>query len=198
MKDFHSFRCLFLSAVAAAILGLGCGEDNPTNSSGPGEEELITTLKITLTEVGTSTAIVVQFQDLDGPGGTDGTVDTLTVKNGSTYTASVQVLNEDESPSEDITVEVKSEAEEHMFWYATSGGFSTATVTRTDNESDYDSSQTAPDLEVGVTFQLVVTSGATDGSLTVALDHYDAVPKDGTSRSGETDIEVAFPVVVTP
>ena len=198
MKIVDSLRSLMGLTVAVALIGLGCGEDNPASSGGAGEEELITTLKVTLTEVGGSTAIVVQFQDLDGPGGTDGTVDTLTVKNGSTYNATVQVLNEDETPAEDITTEVKNESEEHMFWYTTSGGFSTATVSRTDNESDYDSGQTAPDLEVGVSFQLVVTTGATDGSLIVALDHYDDVTKSGTNRSGETDIEVTFPVVVTP
>ena len=196
----YSLRTWPLSILVTVIafLGSSCGDNNPANSPGPGEEELITTVKITLTEVGTSTVVTVQFQDLDGPVGTDGTVDTLRVNTGSTYNATLQILNEDETPSEDITEEVKDEAEEHMFWITPVGGFATATATRTDKESDYMTSQTNPDLEVGVTFQLVVPSSAGDGSLTVALDHYDDVAKDGSTRSNETDIEVTFPVVTVP
>ncbi len=197
MNPIHSLSWLFVTIIAA-FLGFACSDSNPTGPSGPGEEELITTLKVTLTEIGTSTAITVQFQDLDGAGGADGTVDTLTMKNGSTYSGVVQILNEAETPAEDITTEVKEEAEEHMFWFTTSGGFSSATVTRTDKESDYVTAQTGTDHEVGVTFQLVVTPGVTAGIFTVALDHYDDVAKDGSSRSNETDIEVAFPVNVTP
>ena len=176
MQRFMNTWPLYILSLTIAFFGFACGEDSPTNSDGPGEEELITTLKITFTEVGTSTVITVQFQDLDGPGGVDGTVETLTVKNGSTYNATVQVLNEDETPAEDITDEVKDEAEEHMLWYTTPGGFSTATVTRTDNESDYNAGQTGTDHEVGVTFQLVVTNGAADGSLTVRTVHASVRP----------------------
>jgi hypothetical protein len=198
MNRLYNTWSLSILTLVIAFLGLACGEDSPTNSTGPGEEELITTVKVTLTEVGTSTVLTIQFQDLDGPGGADGTVDTLRVKNGSTYNATVQILNEDETPAEDITEEVKDEAEEHMLWLTPTGGFAAAMVTRTDMESDYMPGQTNPDLEVGITFQLVVTNSAGDGSLMVALDHYDDVAKDGTNRSNETDIEVTFPVVVTP
>ncbi len=186
------------AALTAAFLGFSCGDGNPAGSSGPGEEELITTLKVTLTEAGASTAIVVQFQDLDGSGGADGTVDTLTVKNGSTYSGVVQILNEAATPAEDITTEVREEAEEHMFWYTGGSGFSSAAVILTDVESDYVTDQTGTDHKVGVTFQLVATAGVTAGTFTVALDHYDDVSKDGTNRSNETDIEVVFPVKVMP
>ena len=189
----------FAIVLVAALLGFSCGDgNNPTGSDGPGEEELITTLKLTLTETVSSTSVTVQFQDLDGPGGVDGSVDTLTVTAGSTYSGVIQVLNEAETPAEDITSEVREEAEEHMFWFTAGGGFSAAATTRTDHESDYVTAQTGTDHEVGITFQLVATSGVTAGTFTVALDHYDDVAKDGTSRSNETDIEVVFPVKVTP
>ena len=86
---------------------------------GPGEEELITTLAITLTPSSGGPAYTVRFRDLDGEGGNAPVVDRIEIDAGTNYDCTVQVLNETESPPENITEEVEEEAEAHQFFFET-------------------------------------------------------------------------------
>ncbi|MCG8605706.1 type 1 periplasmic binding fold superfamily protein [bacterium] len=186
-----SIRWICLLTVVG-LLYLGCGDDNPAASDdhGPGEEELITTVTITLTETGTSNQTTVQWRDLDGPGGSVPTIGTLTLQAGTTYSGIITLLNEEENPAENITEEVEEEAEEHQFFYAAEGGISArVTVTITDRDSN--------NLPVGLEFTVTVSAGgAASGTLNVILYHYDEVTKDGTSPSTETDVDIDIPVNV--
>ena len=195
---------LAVAVFASAALTFACADDDepapigpvePGEPHGPGEEELVTTLTITLTPTGGGTPVTASFRDLDGEGGDDPVVEVLTVSADTDYDGSVQVLNETETPAEDITEEVEEEAEAHQFFYNTLGGFASASVTITDKESDY-VSNTGADHPVGIEFTLSVPANAQDGQLRVRLSHYDDAPKDGTSLSDETDIDVTFDVEV--
>jgi hypothetical protein len=185
-----------LVSILILLMVEGCARKKPVDP-GAGEEELITTLNLTLTEQGTSSTVTYAFRDTDGVGGAPASLDTIRVVEGKTYNATVEMLDESASPSKDITDEVREEAEEHQLWFTPAGGFSSATITLTDKESDY-GTQSGTDHPVGLAFRLIVTAGAGDGTLTVALDHYGAGEKTGSARSGETDIEVSFPVRVIP
>ena len=197
---------LAVALFASIALTFACADDDdngptspvePGEPHGPGEEELITTLMITLTPSGGGAPVTARFQDLDGEGGNNPVVDKLTVTKGTNYDGSVRVLNEAESPAENITEEVEEEAEAHQFFYDTLGGFASATVTITDKESDY-VTNTGADHPVGIEFTLSVPENALDGQLRIRLSHYDDAPKDGTSLSDETDIDVTFDVEVSP
>ncbi len=187
-----------LPLAAFLAFSFGC-EDNPADPDhGPGEEELITTVNLTLTPQGGGQAVTAQFQDLDGDGGNAPTITALGLTAGVTYDGMVSVLNEAESPAEDITEEVEEEAEEHQFWFTVSGGIAgRVTVAYADAESDY-GTNSGTDHPVGVKFTVTVTAGAdANGQLNVVLSHYDDAPKDGVNRSDETDIDVTFQVNVT-
>ena len=211
-KHRWNILSVLTAAVFAATLTLACADDDDSSSPtsptsptdtddddhddhGPGEEELITTLAVTLTPSGGGTSITVRFQDLDGEGGNAPVVDKLAVTGGTDYNGSVQVLNELESPPEDITEEVKEEAEAHQFFFETLEGFSSATVEYADKESDY-ATNSGADHPVGVKFTLSVPDNAQDGSLRIILSHFDEAPKDGVNQSDETDIDVTFEVLV--
>lgn len=170
-------------------------EDDDDDHHGPGEEELITTLAITLTPSGGGSPITVRFRDLDGEGGNAPVVDVLAVTGGTDYNGMVEVLNETETPPEDITEEVEEEAEAHQFFFETLGGFSAATVEYADKESDYGSNSGA-DHPVGIAFTLSVPENAQNGQFRVILSHFDEAPKDGVNQSDETDIDVTFEVLV--
>ena len=204
-----------LSVLTAAVfvtaaLTFACADDDETSPTGPadpeeheeddhdhgpGEEELITTLEITLRPSSGGAPVTASFQDLDGPGGNEPVVYRLIVMKGTDYNGSVRVLNETETPPENITEEVEEEAEAHQFFYETLGGFSVATVTVTDKESDYVTNSGA-DHPVGIQFTLSVPDNAQNGEFRVILSHYDEGPKDGTTQSDETDIDVTFDVEV--
>lgn len=201
---------LTAAVFVSAALTFACADDDDTSPTGPaepeeheededhhgpGEEELITTLAITLTPSSGGAPATFRFRDLDGEGGNAPVVDGVTVYAGTNYDGSVQVLNEAESPPEDITEEVEEEAEAHQFFYQTLGGFSAASVTYADKESDY-ATNSGADHPVGIAFTLSVPDNAQNGQLRVILSHFDDAPKDGVNQSDETDIDVTFQVEV--
>jgi hypothetical protein len=156
----------------------------------PNEEELITTLEVSLIPPG-GPSVKLLFRDLDGDGGAPPVIEADTLSAGVVYAGSIKLTNESVTPEVDITEEVAEEGEEHQFFYSLDGV--DATLSYTDQDADGN--------PVGITFALVTgTAGA--GTMTVILRHlpdkFAAGVSQGdlTNAGGETDIEVTFPVVV--
>ena len=181
-----------------AIVFTGCSDDDPP--APVNEEELITTVTITLSPAGTGTDIVLKTVDMDGEGGNDPiiTVDgvetsQVTLATGTTYTGSIELLNETEDPAEDITEEVADEeADKHQFFYVIGSGLDVTTV-YTDQDGD--------GKPVGVEFTLTANS-VSSGDLTFILRHEPSKSASGvadgdiTNAGGETDIEETFSISV--
>lgn len=188
----HLKNLLFLS-LALLLVYSGCNDDNPENSGdeGPGEEELITTVTLTLTDAADANNVVnVQWRDVDGPGGNDPVIGTLTLAAGKTYNGTIQLLNEQATPAENITDEVDEEHNAHQFFYTAEGDISGRVAVAITDQDDNG-------LPVGLSFTVTVSAGgAASGTLNVILGHYDEVVKDGTSKSTETDVDVDLPVNV--
>jgi len=153
----------------------------------PNEEEVITTLNYTLTPTGGGTAIVLSFQDLDGDGGSAPTITGGALDSNTTYTGVLELLNEIESPAEDITLEVSAEGDEHQFFFEPSA--TDVTIAYTDMDANGD--------PIGITSTLTTNSTNT-GTLKITLRHEPAKSATGvssgdiTNAGGETDIEVTF------
>ena len=82
------------------------------------EEELVTTVRLTAAEVGGGASRVFVFRDIDGPGGAaPQQFDHIMLAPGKTYNFSVELLDETNTPAENITTEVLEEAEDHQFYY---------------------------------------------------------------------------------
>lgn len=171
--------------VLLLVVFAGCDSEEP--AEGPGEEELITRVTLTLSPVGGSSDVMVEATDPDGDG-TDFQIGTLGLTANTTYTGSITVY--DDVNDEDITTEIEEEADEHQFFYIPGGDASSrVTVTVTDEDSNA--------LPVGLAFTLAVSDGdAATGTLQVILSHYDDGPKDGITQSDETDIDLVFPVTI--
>ncbi len=180
-----SYKPVFLLLVTMLLplTFLACDSTEP--DEGPGEEELITTITLTLS-AGDMTQ-TVSATDPDGDG-TDFQIETITLASGTTYTGSVELA--DDINDEDITEEVEEEAEEHQFFYMVGGQASgRVSVSITDKDDN--------GLPVGLEFTLTVTDGgATTGTLRVVLSHFDEEPKNGTDQSDETDVDVTFPIEI--
>lgn len=177
-----------------ALMFWGC-EDDPTNPENGNEQELITTVTLTLTENGTSNTVTATFRDLDGDGGAAPTIGTLTLKAGSTYTGSIELLDESKTPAEDITAEVEEEADAHQFFYTPQGDVAgRLTVTVTDKDAN--------NLPLGLAFTVAVSAGpavtgSAANSLNIVLSHFDEVAKNGTDPSDESDVDIDVPVTIT-
>ncbi|MDW7694794.1 hypothetical protein R9C00_08575 [Flammeovirgaceae bacterium SG7u.111] len=180
---------LFISLGLVMTFLSSCSDDPEPEI--PNEEELITTLTYTLTPVGGGTTVELKFKDLDGDGGDDPEITGGTLAANTTYEGSIELLNELESPAEDITEEVEEENDEHQFFYQTTvNGLSVAY-----DDIDGDGNP------VGLATK-VATTTAGSGKLTVTLRHEPNKTADGvkdgdiTNAGGETDIEVTFDVEV--
>ena len=172
---------LFL--FAAFVVGLAsCSKDDDVD---PNEEELITTLKVSLLAAGSTTPEVFTFKDIDGPAGNPPTqFDSIRIDANKSYTATLQFLNESVSPAEDITVEIAAEADDHQVYFTPAGVSITPSNLNTDSGG----------LPLGIISTWTVGAPA-KGSLAITLKHKPGVKAAGDPISkGETDVEVVFGV----
>lgn len=188
MKITNTIKITKLLAILfiSVFTFTACSDDDDDDHDPDSEEELITTVNYTLTNG--SDVVTLKFSDPDG----DGAIEPVYEVSGdltanSTYTGMIELLNETESPAEDITEEVKEEADEHEFFYTSN--ISGLAITKTDADGNGN--------PLGVETSLI-TAGAGSGTLTIVLKHEPTKPNDGSSSSarGSTDVEITFDVTI--
>jgi hypothetical protein len=171
--------------LASTLIFASCSDDDDTPEP-VNEEEVITTLTVTL-DSGSDT-VVMQYQDLDGDGPDAATVTVSgSLSANTTYDGSIILLNETESPAENVTEEIEEDDLDHQFFYTVGSGLDVAA-----EYGDADS-QGNP---LGLSF-ILNTGVASSGELTFTLRHEPNKPNTGLENAGgETDIEVTFDVTV--
>lgn len=176
----------FLSLLLVCSIFFACSDDDVAAIN---EEELITTVELTLINTNDMMNVVVyRFADNDGDGPNAPVLSsTGNLMSNSSYTGSVQFLNESISPSEDITAEVIEEADEHEVFYISSIADMAIVKDDVDNNNN----------PLGI-MTSVQTGAVSTGTLTVVLRHEPMKPNDGTllSAGGETDVEVVFDLAI--
>lgn len=179
----NKFR-LFLCAGLIGFVLSGCDKDDDTPPDN--EQELITTVKLTLrNSVIASDVVTATWRDNDGPGGTAPIIQDLVLKPNTVYEGRVEFLDESNPGDvEDITEEVEEEDIDHQIYYIATNANLTITGYNTD----------ANNLPLGT--EATFTTGTVGtGNLRVLLKH-----KPGTKAAndantkGETDVDVTFPV----
>ena len=179
--------------LAIPFLYFSCSDDDDNTIPEPvNEEEVITTMTVTLVASDGSGVVVLQTQDLDGDGGEDPVVTVSgSISNMTSYVGSIQWLNEMEDEPEDVTVEILEEADEHQVFFGIGEGLPIQVVYADEDSNGY---------PVGVNFILAPTEAGVTGSgpLTITLIHEPMKPNDGTveSAGGSTDITTTFDLVV--
>ena len=174
----------------AVVAGLSsCKKDDDlvaTPAPTINEVEVITTLELTFTDAaGVQPTVTAKFRDPDGDGSMGPDVfDDIVLQANTTYNVTIALLNEIETPAEDIGAEVLEEDDEHLFCFTVAGG-ANLNITRTDSDGTF---------EVGLTSDWV-TGAASTGTTQVVLKHQPGV-KDGTCAPGETDIDVTFDTTI--
>lgn len=186
MKTLKTLSLIFASVL---LIGLtSCSNDDDNTVEPVNEEEVITTLILTMTSAGNPTITLTSDDpDGDGPNPPVVTVSGPFVA-GATYQGSVRVENRTEDPAENITEEVEEEDDEHQFFFNATAGLQ---LTTTYGNFDGDGNPLGTQIET-------VAGAASAGSWTVTLRHVPKKPNDGTlaDAGGETDIQVIFPVSI--
>ena len=174
-----------ISLIAFTVLFLGaCSKDDepePVN-----EEEVITTMTVTLTPVGDGAEIELKSKDLDGDGPNKPVITVDNLKANTVYNGSIELLNEAETPIENVTEEVEEESKDHQFFYTTTGSISS--VISVDKDGDGN--------PLGLKFTLT-TSDAGVATFKITLKHEPKKPNEGIEDAGgETDIDQTFELTV--
>lgn len=181
----HFLSLGILLTIASSLLFFSCkkealGEDNA--------EEVITTMVLTFTPQSGGNSLQYQFDDPDGPGGNDPVKEAIVLSPGTSYLVSLQLLNKTSNPVEDITLEVKEEAQAHRFYLEPSAN-SNIVVSNLDNDD------AGLPLGINSTWQ---TGAAATGTIKITLRHYPGYPPDKAagdlvdSPKSSTDVEIEF------
>ncbi|PDH43666.1 MAG: GTP cyclohydrolase [Rhodothermaeota bacterium MED-G18] len=199
MKNIFKLNYL-LFAVLTLFVFTACEEDEAV----PEEEEemeVITDVTLIFTpdagDVVTATA-----QDPDGEGVLDLVVqDEIKLQSGTSYTLTFDIMNNLESPGEDIGDEIAEEDDEHQVFFAwTEGAFSNPSGNgNIDNASDpvnYNDSD-GNGNPLGLNTSWTAGNPTTAASFTVRLQHQPDV-KTATSgaNDGDTDFELQFRLTI--
>lgn len=180
-------KFLFI-ALVSSLFFTACDKSDPDI---PPVVELITTVIYTLTPADGGATVTLSFVDLDGDGEGEPTIMGGALDANTTYTGTLDLLNELESPAESITEEIAEEDEDHQFFFTSN--VSNLVITYNDQDSDGN--------PIGLNSTLV-TGAAASGSITIVLRHEPNKSASGvsggdvTNAGGETDIEVSFPIDV--
>lgn len=157
----------------------------------PNQSELITTVRLKFTNTISSSInpLVYEFKDLDGEGGAAPVkFDDIVLQKNIPYICEVTVLNESVSPADNITAEIKAEANDHQFYFVPSSSNLLSV-------SNYDTDTQG--LPLGLSSFWVTGLNPGSGTVKVVLKH-----KPGTKAAndlinkGETDIELDFKLII--
>ena len=183
MKQVSKWSLLLLGS--ATLFMTACEKEDGVEEN---EEEVITTMQLTFVPVGGGATAVYKFEDQDGPGGANPTIDPIVLAPNKSYNVTLQLLNKSVNPAEDITLEVAEESASHRFYYTPTAG-SNITVSNLNNDSN--------GSPLGITSTWVTTAAAT-GNVRITLRHYPGNPPNKetadpiNSSKSSTDIEVDF------
>ena len=179
---------LQLLAIMAILLFISCSDDHD-EAAHTHEQEVFTTMTITLVPSDGSSNITLQTEDLDGDGPNPPAITVSgKLKASNTYTGSIKWYNKTETPMEELTPEIVEEKDEHQIFYTIGSGL-TMTVSDLSKDSKGD--------DFGHTFSIKSLS-ASSGKLTVTLIHEPTKPNGGnlSTAGGATDIAATFDVVI--
>lgn len=193
----------FLLLLFASFFITSCGDDDPMPMEMEEEmEEEINQVKLTFTPDNGEDAIIAEWFDADGEGAAAPTIGGIQLEEGVNYELAIEVLNTLGSSPEDITAEIKEEADEHMFFFSfTDGIFSNPTGNgNIDNRNDplnyNDQDSNGQPLGLSTNW----TAGAhteAPGEFKIILKHQpDLKSATSDANTGGTDIDITFAIEI--
>lgn len=195
MKNIFKLNYL-LYAVLTLFIFTACEDDDATPAE-ENEEEVITDVKLIFTPASGS-VVTATAQDPDGEGVQELQVSgAINLVSGSSYTLTYEIMNNLETPGEDIGEEIKEEDAEHQLFFSfTDGAFTSPTGNgNIDNASDPINYNDQDDNgnPVGLSTSWTAGDALTSGSFTVRLQHQpDVKTSTSTATTGDTDFELTF------
>jgi len=188
-------QTFLLPLLILSLVFTGCSDDDDhdDHSHPVNEEEVITTIEVTLSD-GTNSYVLI-WEDLDGDGPDLPIITGATIPSNS-YDAEIQLYNKTLDPTDDeyvVTTEILEEDVDHQFFFNASNGLNVFDFVYADADVDGN--------PIGQQFIIEDVSGS-GGDLNIVLLHEPNKNADGvsdgdiTNAGGDTDIDITFPIIV--
>ncbi len=169
----NRFSKLFMTALAVALVGFSACKKEEVD-----EQENLNVLKI---KIGTTT---FTWSDTDGAGGKAPVIDTIRLTPNGSFASEITIQDGSVSPVKDFTPEIITEKNDHLFVYKPTGNLTVTDLSKDGNSKNF--GQTAT----------VKTTSAGNGTLQIILKHLPDKSASDPSTTGETDLDVVFPVII--
>ena len=148
-----------IKLVPMALIALfafnSCSNDD--NAQPVNEEEVITTVSVTLTPLDGGTPVILTSRDLDGDGPNAPVITSMgNLVASKTYNGTVSLLNELTNPFDNISLEVLEEGDEHQLFFNAPG---VGTFAYTDQDVN--------GKPIGLSFNFTTSANAQSGNFTV-------------------------------
>ena len=170
---YTRFSKSILVASAAFLMTFAACKKDPVD-----EQENINLVKIKLA------GATFTWSDTDGAGGNAPKIDTIRLTPNGSFASELTIQDGSVTPATDFTTEIIAEKDEHLFIYKTTGNISVTDLSKDNNSKAF--GQTAT----------VKTTSAGAGTLQIILKHMPNKSATDPSTTGETDVDVTFPVVI--
>lgn len=183
-SKYFGYYCTMKNKAIILLLSISvfmsCSKDT-TNSEPVNSIEFITTMIITFVPEGAGETVVFSSYDSDGWNGLNSYGDgpnTFPFEANTVYNASIELLNENESPPLDITPEIIAEGVDHQFVFSDSE----ATITY-----EYLAPYDANNRPIGVNFR-VTTANEGCSQLLIKLLHQPPKDQPGAETGNYSDL----------
>lgn len=185
---------LALATIISSTIFTACNkDDDPVIDNTPEEQELITTVRLNVTNTSGFNK-TFNYKVDNGFGSTTPAtpvIDDVVLNANESYNVTIEVLNESENPAENITTEVLEESNEHLFVLESNPATGAGSITFANGNKD----NNGEPLNQTIQF---ITTDAGSGVLTVTLKHQPTNKSAANSAAagGETDAQAVFPVTI--
>jgi hypothetical protein len=209
-----SNKIIYITLIALIFgLGASCKKEKKTPEPKsppppPNTDEIITTMKLYLTDSATSVISVFGFEDADGDGGNPGIFlgtnqsdSVFTLGANKTYSMEIILLDKTKNPVDTISNEVLEEGKDHMLFFNSSNPTGTPYMVTLNGSNiqitytDLDAGTPQRGIGLKTRVRTYASTSAVKSPFKVTLRHQPGV-KDGTFTPGDTDVEIAFKVTV--
>jgi len=193
LSNFKNYKLGLVLLAGFAITGCSKDDDAPGHEN---EEEIITDVKLVFTNKSDASDVVeARAQDPDGEGVQELQIlDPIDLNVNKTYTLSLEIANNLETPGEDITEEIVAEDHEHQIFYSFTNDAFAAPLGNgnVDNTSDpltyNDADENNNPVGLSTEWETSATQ-LTGGTFTVRLQHQPDGIKTSTSGAGDGDTD---------
>lgn len=198
LSNLRNYKLVYAVLAAVALTGCSKDDDAPDHEN---EEEIITDVKLVFTNKNDANDVVsARAQDPDGEGVQELQIlDPINLDISKTYTLSLEIENNLETPGEDITEEILGEDHEHQFFYSFSNNAFTSPTGNGNVDSAADPLNYKDEDEnnnpVGLSTEWETSSTQlSGGTFTIQLQHQPDGLKTSTSDAtdGDTDFNLQF------